>query len=53
MQMQSHIKVHLTEISQLSHDRKARHCVLYDQKGHILTNLGRFEDETSLKSMPI
>ena len=46
-----HIKVHITEMSQSSHDRKAGHACGMTKKGHILIDLGQFEDETSLNSM--
>ena len=49
----SHTKVHITEIPQSSHHRKARHACGMTKKGHILINLGQFEDETSLNSMRI
>ena len=49
----SHTEVHITEISQSSHDRKAGHACDMTKKRHILIDLGQFEDKTSLNSMQI
>ena len=49
----SHTEVHITEISQSSHDRKAGHACRRTKKGHILKDLGQFVDETSINSMQI
>ena len=49
----SHTKVHITEISQTSHDRKAGYACGMTKKGHTLINLEQFEDETSLNTMRI
>ena len=49
----SHTEVHITEISQSGHDRKAGHACGMTKKGHILIDLGQFEHETSLNRMRI
>ena len=49
----SHTEVHITEISQSRHDRKAGHACGMTKKRHILINLGQFENETPLNSMQI
>ena len=51
MKKKSHTEVHITEISQSSHDRTAGHACRMTKKGHILIDLGQLEDETSLNSM--
>ena len=49
----SQTEVHITKISQSSHDRKTGHACCMTKKVHILINLGQSDDETSLNSMRI
>ena len=47
----SHAEVHITEISQSIHDRKAGHMCRMTKKGHILIDLVQFK--SSLNNMQI
>ena len=47
----SHTEVHITEISQSSHNRITGHAWGMAKKGYILIDLGQFEDKTFLNSM--